>query len=92
MAKIRNQYNQEPHLTHENEWESDKNSRNHHLHESQEVSPFPTGDHKAARNRHHSMAKTSTNNKKYPQKKHHLGSISKKITEGLKLVSTGFFL
>ena len=27
-------------------WESDKNSRKHHIQESQEVSPFPAGDHK----------------------------------------------
>ena len=32
-------------------WESDKNTRKHHTQESQEVSPFPAGDHKAARNR-----------------------------------------
>ena len=30
---------------------------------SEEVSRFPTGDHKAARNRHGSMAKTNANNK-----------------------------
>ena len=33
-------------------WESDKNNKKHHIQGSQEVSPFPTGDHKAARNRH----------------------------------------
>ena len=33
------------------------------MQESQEVSSFPTGDHKAARNRHDNMAKTNTNNK-----------------------------
>ena len=36
-------------------WESDKNTRKHHIPESQEVSPFPAGDHKAARNREDSM-------------------------------------
>ena len=30
-------------------WEGDKKQ---HIQGSQEVSPFPTGDHKAARNRH----------------------------------------
>ena len=47
-AKIRNQYNQVPHLTWDTIWESDKNSRKHHTQENQEVSPFPEGDHKAA--------------------------------------------
>ena len=45
-AKIRNRYNQVPHLT------QDTNGKvtNTHLdttNESQEVSPFPAGDHKA---------------------------------------------
>ena len=34
-------------------WKGDKNNKKkHHIQGSQEVSPFPTGDHKAARNRH----------------------------------------
>ena len=61
--KIRNQYNQVPHLTQDTVWKSDKNTRKHHIQESPEVSPFPTGDHKAARNRHGCMAKTNTKNK-----------------------------
>ena len=40
-----------------------KGQRKHHIHESQEVSPFPTGDHKAERNIHDDMAKTNINNK-----------------------------
>ena len=44
-AKIRNRYNQAPHLT---ERES---SLLDITNESQEVSPFPTGDHKASINR-----------------------------------------
>ena len=49
-AKIRNRYNQVPHLT------QDTNGKvtNSHLdttNESQEVSPFPAGDHKAHINR-----------------------------------------
>ena len=43
----------------------------------QEVSLFPIGDQKAARNRHGRMAKTNTNtnNKKDPQKKQCLGTV-----------------
>ena len=55
-AKIRNRYNQIPHLTQDTIWESDKNTRKHHLQESQEVSPFQGGDHKVAKNRQDSMA------------------------------------
>ena len=47
-TKIRNRYNQVPHLTQDTVRESDKNTRKHHIQESQEVSPFPAGDHKAA--------------------------------------------
>ena len=58
------------------------------IQESQDVSPFPTGGHKAARNRYRSMAKANTNNKKDPQKKHRLGTAGKKLViGGLKLVS-----
>ena len=46
---IRNPYNQMPHLTQDTIWESDINTRKHHIQESQEVSPCPAGDHKAAR-------------------------------------------
>ena len=56
---------------------NDKNTRKHQIQESQEVSPFLKGEHKAARNRHHSMATPNTNNKKDPQKKHRLGRILK---------------
>ena len=34
--KLRNQYNQVPHLTQDTVWESDINTRKHHLQESQE--------------------------------------------------------
>ena len=50
-AKIRNRYNQVPHLTRDTAWESDKNTGKYHTQESQEVCPFPVGDHKAARNK-----------------------------------------
>ena len=49
-SKIRNRYNQAPWLTLNAIWESDKNTRNHHTQESQEVSPLPAGDHKATGN------------------------------------------
>ena len=57
-AKIRNQYNQVLHLTQDTIWVSDKNTRKHHIQESQEVIPFPAGDHKAAMNRQDSMTDT----------------------------------
>ena len=52
---------------------------------SQEVSPFPTGDHKAARNRHDSMTKTNANNKKRSTQETTPGTVSKKITGGLNM-------
>ena len=51
-AKIRSLYNRVPHLTQDNTWQSDKNTRKHHIQKGQEVSPFPAGNHKAAMNRH----------------------------------------
>ena len=48
-------YNQVPHLTNDNFTGTPygkvaKSTREHHIQESQEISPFPTGDHKDARN------------------------------------------
>ena len=40
-AKIRNLYNQVPHLTKDTVLESDKSTRKRHLEESQENMPFP---------------------------------------------------
>ena len=57
-AKIRNRYNQVPHLTQNTTRESDKNTIKHHTQESQEVSPFPAGDHKAEMSRQESRANT----------------------------------
>ena len=50
-AKIRNRYNQAPHLT---QYTNGKvtTSQLGITNESQEVSPFPAGDHKASTNRH----------------------------------------
>ena len=59
-AKIRNRYNQVPHLTQDITQESDKNTIKHLAQESQEVSPFPAGDHKAS-----IYAQESTTNTKH---------------------------
>ena len=40
--------NHAPHLIQDTTRESDKNTRKHHPHESQEISPFPAGDHTVA--------------------------------------------
>ena len=59
-AKIRNQYNQVPHMTHETNGKG-TNSQLHTTNETQEVSPFPAGDHNAHINRRaqrHSKHKT----------------------------------
>ena len=65
-----------------------RNTRKHHMQESQEVSPFPAGGHWAAMNRQESMTITrNINCKNDPQKKHCLGTVSKNsFTWGLKLV------
>ena len=57
MEKIRNRYIQVPYMTQNTRWESDKNTRKHNTQESQEVSPFPAKDHKAARIRQDSITK-----------------------------------
>ena len=49
-AKIRNQYNQAPPLTHDTNGKV-TTSQSDITNESQEVSPFPAGDHKASINR-----------------------------------------
>ena len=59
-AKIRNGYNQVPHLTQDTNGKM-TNSQLDITNESQEVSPFPAGDHKAHINRRaqrHSKHKT----------------------------------
>ena len=82
-AKIRNQYNQVPHLIQNTSFESDKNTRNYHMKESKEVSPFPPGDRKAGCNeqtRQHD--RQEHNNKKDPQMKPCLGTVSKHFFTG----------
>ena len=59
FTKIRNRYNQAPHLTRDTIWESDKNTRKHNTQESQEVTPLPTGGHTAVRNRPDSKRNTN---------------------------------
>ena len=49
-AKIRNRYNQAPHLTQDTNGKV-TTSQLDITNESQEVSPFPTGDHKVSTNR-----------------------------------------
>ena len=61
-----------------NQWESD-NVTIDITNESQEVSPFPAGDHKAQINKRaqrHNKHITEKNIKD-PQKKYHLGTVSK---------------
>ena len=72
-AKIRNRYNQVPH-----HYRDIKNTMKNHTNERQEVSPFPASDHKAAGNRHDGKIETNVKhkNKKDPQKKHRLGTVS----------------
>ena len=43
-AKIRNQFNQIPHMTEKTLWESNKNTRKRFTQESQKVSHFPAGN------------------------------------------------
>ena len=58
-AKIRNRYTQVPHLTHDTN-EKVTNSQLDTTNESQEVSPYPAGDHKVhkAHRREHKTEKT----------------------------------
>ena len=77
-AKIRNRHNQVPHLTQDTNGKV-TNSQLDTTNESQEVSPFPAGDHKTHINRRaqrHSKHKTEQNIKD-PQKKYRLGTVSK---------------
>ena len=65
-AKIRNRYNQVPHLTQDTNGRV-TNSQLDTTNESQEISPFPAGDHKAHINRRaqrHSKHKTEQKHKR----------------------------
>ena len=73
-AKISNRYNQVPHLTQDTNGKL-TNSKLDTTNESQEVIPFPAGDHKAHINK---RANTRQNkNIKDPQKKYRLRTVSK---------------
>ena len=77
-AKIRNRYNQVPHLTQDTNGKV-TNSKLDTTNESQEISPFLAGDHKAHINRRiqmHSKRNTEKNIND-PQKKYRLGTVSK---------------
>ena len=83
-AKIRNRFIQVPQLIKDTVGESDKYKRKHHIQESQEVSPFPQGYITQTRRQYGKDKHT----KKDPQKKCRLGSVSKKITGGPKIVKS----
>ena len=77
-AKIRNRYNQVPHLTQDTNGKvitSQLDTTN----ESKEVSPFSAGDHKAQINRRAQRENKNETEKniKDPQKKYRLGTVSK---------------
>ena len=61
---------------------SDKITRKCHTQESQDLSPFPADAQMGARNSESSMMKITRTkaDKKDPQKKHHLGAVSKSVT------------
>ena len=87
VAKIRDRYNQVPHLTQDTTWESDKTQ----LNITNKVSPFLAGDHKAANNRRESITNKRhiINNTNGLQKKYRLGTVSKNILlEGFFVVSS----
>ena len=78
-AKIRNRYNQVPHRTQDTNGKV-TNSQFYTTKESQEVSPFPAGDHMAHINRRsqrHNKHETEKKHIKDPQKKYRLGTVSK---------------
>ena len=76
-AKIRNRYNQVPHLTQDTNGKV-TSSQLDTTNESQEVSLFPAGDHKAQTDAHKGIANTKQKkNIKDPPKKYRLGTVSK---------------
>ena len=63
-----------------------QNTIKHRTQESQVYSHFPAGNHKAAKSTQGRFIKINikhNHQKKDPQKKHHLGTVSKKSLEGL---------
>ena len=87
-AKIRNRYNQVPHLTQDTNGKV-TNSKLDTTNESQVVSPFQAGDHKAHINRRqqrHSKHKTEKKPIKIHKRSNTLERSVKYFTGGLKLV------
>ena len=91
VAKIRNQYNQVPHLTQDTTWETDKNTKVTKRHKQEpRGQPFPGWWPQAAVNRSESMTNTRHKycNTNDPQKRYRLGMVSKNYLTGwLKPVS-----
>ena len=82
-AKIRNRYNQVPHLTQDTNGKV-TNSQLDTTNESQEISLLPAGDHKAQiirRTQRHNKHKTEKNIND-PQEKYRLGTVSRNILLG----------
>ena len=82
-AKIKNRYNQAPHLTQDTNGKV-TSSQLDITNESKEVSLFPAGDYKASINITKHNKNQGRNNISDPQKKHRLRTVSK-ILEGLNL-------
>ena len=76
-AKVRNRYNQVPHLTQDTHWKV-TNSHKDTTNESQEISLFQAGDHKAHINTKAQQAQDRKNIKD-PKKKYRLGCGSRFI-------------
>ena len=71
------------HMTRDTTCESDKHTRKRHIQETQEISPFPASDNKAARNGQDMMI---DKHETQITKRHRLGKVRKKITGGFKHV------
>ena len=76
LAKKEKDKDQESIQSQDTKWETDKKTIKHHIHESQDGSPFPAGDHKAAM-ADKKMKQTRNINNKRSTKKHSLGMVSK---------------
>ena len=75
-ARVRSRYNQVPHLSQDTKWESNKITINITI-KSQEVSPFPAGNHMVAMNIHAKTWQTQDiNNTNDPQKNYCLKTVS----------------
>ena len=82
-SKIRNRYNQVPHLTQDTNGKV-TNSQPDTTNESQEVSPFPAGDHKAHINR-----RTQRHNKHKTEKTYKIHKTSTALERSVKYFTRG---